>query len=148
MASHEPGHGPLQLRDLRQHSAGDLPLYVLHDDGDHIYFNVVSVIFGDRFWIEGYLRKCFFHGEIKELLLKNNSRRENFVNECTITKIPFLHYIVVHLPKKYESSPFSEMIQFTMNPDQYFIRHISSETYVKSTLCNSSTKKSFYNMVR
>ena len=38
-----------------------------------IYISMLLALFiGDRFWIEGYLRKCFFHGEIKELLLKNN----------------------------------------------------------------------------
>ena len=88
-----------------------------------MHFNVVSVIFGDRFWIEGYLRKYFFHGEIKELLLKNNSRRENVLNECTITKVLFFHYIVAHLPDKHESFPFSEMIQLTMNPSILYSPH-------------------------
>ena len=64
------------------HRRGDVP----EDDGDHIHLNI-SVIFGDRCGLEGYLWKCFFSQKIKELLLKNTKNVETI-----LTSVPLQIY--------------------------------------------------------
>ena len=62
------------------HRRGDVP----EDDGDHINLNI-CVIFGDRFWVEGYLRKMFlFTEKITELLLKNTKNLETILTSASL----------------------------------------------------------------